>query len=64
MYRTPYRRAFKSSGGSTMIELLDGTVVAYADWKDNPARVIETREYDERTGFVDPQPEPDFEEPR
>jgi hypothetical protein len=65
MYRTPYRRAFKTEDGTRMIELLDRTEIPYEEWAGNPAyRVVETREYDENTGFIDPQPEPDFEEPR
>jgi len=66
MYRTPYRRAFWSADGTRMIELLDRTEIPYEEWAANITqyRTVETREYDENLGYLDPQPEPDFEEPR
>ncbi len=66
MYRTPYRRAFWSADGTRMIELLDRTEIPYEEWAANIKnyRTTETREYDPNTGYLDPQPEPDFEEPR
>jgi hypothetical protein len=49
-----------------MIELLDRTEIPYEEWAANITqyRTVETREYDENLGYLDPQPEPDFEEPR
>lgn len=66
MYRFPYRRAFKAADGTSMIELLDRTEITLEEWRGNPEkyRIIETRQYDENVGYLDPEPEPDFEEPR
>ncbi len=58
MYRTPYRRARRTETGQVMIELLDRTEIPLEEWQANikQHRVVETREWDENLGYIDPTP--------